>query len=292
VPDFKLTHLKTGKEVFVEVFGFWRKGDIEAHYKNLSKGVPGSSSCACPSRCAPTRIRSGVRQRRVPVQAHPAGGRGGALGGAGRGDVAVFPARGSPYVDRAGRGVRLGGPEQEEQPDAPGDDVRGGGALVAAPFAAGEDKKLERPKLDAKEWKKLDNGLEVWDVKEGKGEAVKPGATVTIHYTGWLTDEKATKFDSSVDRGEKATFPLNRLIKGWQEGIPGMKPGGVRRLKIPAELAYGRRAGRASRAARRWCSRSSCSRRSECRRRGSGAVSASSLDPQVRYEGEVAGVRA
>ena len=58
--------------------------------------------------------------------------------------------------------------------------------------------------------------------------------------SGWLTDEKATKFDSSVDRGEKATFPLNRLIKGWQEGIPGMKPGGVRRLKIPAELAYGK----------------------------------------------------
>ncbi|MFM8274946.1 MAG: FKBP-type peptidyl-prolyl cis-trans isomerase [Gemmata sp.] len=113
-------------------------------------------------------------------------------------------------------------------------------AFALAPFAAGQDKKPERPKLDAKEWKRLDSGLEIWDAKEGKGEAVKPGATVTIHYTGWLTDEKATKFDSSVDRGEKATFPLNRLIKGWQEGIPGMKPGGVRRLKIPAELAYGK----------------------------------------------------
>lgn len=112
-------------------------------------------------------------------------------------------------------------------------------AFAFAPFAAGEDKKLERPKLDAKEWKKLDSGLEIWDVKEGKGEAVKAGATVTIHYTGWLTDDKATKFDSSVDRGEKATFPLDNLIKGWQEGIPGMKPGGVRRLKIPSDLAYG-----------------------------------------------------
>ena len=112
-------------------------------------------------------------------------------------------------------------------------------AFAVAPFAAGEDKKLERPKLDAKEWKKLDSGIEVWDVKEGKGEAVKKDATVVIHYTGWLTDDKATKFDSSLDRGEKAEFPLGRLIKGWQEGIPGMKPGGVRRLKIPAELGYG-----------------------------------------------------
>ena len=113
-------------------------------------------------------------------------------------------------------------------------------AFAVTPFAVGEDKKgLKRPPLDAKEWKKQKSGLEIWDVKEGKGEAVKEGATVTIHYTGWLTDDKATKFDSSVDRGEKATFPLNRLIKGWQEGIPGMKPGGIRRLKIPAELAYG-----------------------------------------------------
>ncbi|WP_407936139.1 FKBP-type peptidyl-prolyl cis-trans isomerase [Gemmata algarum] len=82
----------------------------------------------------------------------------------------------------------------------------------------------------------------MWDVKEGKGDAVKAGATVTIHYTGWLTDDKATVFDSSVTRGEKVTFSLDDLIKGWQEGIPGMKPGGVRRLKIPAELGYGVRA--------------------------------------------------
>jgi FKBP-type peptidyl-prolyl cis-trans isomerase len=113
-------------------------------------------------------------------------------------------------------------------------------AFAAMPFAAAEDKKeLKRPPVEAKEWKKQKSGLEIWDVKEGKGEEVKPGTTVTIHYTGWLTDDKATKFDSSVDRGEQATFPLGKLIKGWQEGIPGMKPGGVRRLKIPYELAYG-----------------------------------------------------
>jgi FKBP-type peptidyl-prolyl cis-trans isomerase len=97
-----------------------------------------------------------------------------------------------------------------------------------------------RPPLESKRWKKSNSGLEIWDVKAGKGAAVKPGATVTIHYAGWLTDEKATKFDNTRG-GKPATLPLNNLIKGWQEGIPGMKPGGVRRLKIPAELAYGKR---------------------------------------------------
>jgi FKBP-type peptidyl-prolyl cis-trans isomerase len=93
------------------------------------------------------------------------------------------------------------------------------------------------PPLDAKEWKKQNSGLEIWDVKEGEGEAVKNGATVTVHYTGWLTDGK--QFDSSIG-GKPITFPLSRVIKGWQEGIPGMKPGGTRRLRIPAELGYGK----------------------------------------------------
>jgi FKBP-type peptidyl-prolyl cis-trans isomerase len=104
---------------------------------------------------------------------------------------------------------------------------------------------MERPAVDAAEWKKLPSGLELWDVTEGSGAEVKSGGTVTVHYTGWLTDAKATKFDSSVDRGQPISFPLSGVIKGWQEGIPGMKPGGVRRLKIPADLAYGSRgAGR------------------------------------------------
>ena len=94
------------------------------------------------------------------------------------------------------------------------------------------------PKLDAKEWKKLESGLEIWDVKEGEGEAVKSGGTVTVHYTGWLTNGK--QFDSSVG-GKPISFGLNQVIKGWQDGIPGMKPGGIRRLKIPSELGYGKR---------------------------------------------------
>ncbi|MFO0851313.1 MAG: FKBP-type peptidyl-prolyl cis-trans isomerase [Gemmataceae bacterium] len=108
---------------------------------------------------------------------------------------------------------------------------------MTAPAPAADDPgKL--PDLKSKEWKPQgDKGLKVWDVKEGKGEAVKAGATVTIHYTGWTTDGKV--FDSSRPRNDTATFPLGSLIKGWQEGIPGMKPGGVRRLLIPASLGYG-----------------------------------------------------
>ena len=117
------------------------------------------------------------------------------------------------------------------------------GLAAAGPAPAGDaDKKLTRPDLTAKEWKKVgDSGLEIWDVKEGKGDAVKAGGDVKVHYSGWLTDAPASLFDSSVKRGEPIEFPLTGVIKGWQQGIPGMKPGGVRRLKIPPELAYGAR---------------------------------------------------
>jgi FKBP-type peptidyl-prolyl cis-trans isomerase len=98
---------------------------------------------------------------------------------------------------------------------------------------------MTMPDVNAAEWQKQPSGLEIWDATEGSGDAVKPGATVTVHYTGWLTSGK--KFDSSVDRGQPISFPLSGVIRGWQEGIPGMKPGGVRRLKIPADLGYGAR---------------------------------------------------
>ena len=101
--------------------------------------------------------------------------------------------------------------------------------------AAGMSKGL--PDVNAPEWKPTTQGMKVWDVTEGAGEACPPGATVKIHYVGWTLAGK--EFDSSVSRGSPADFPLGNLIKGWQEGIPGMKPGGIRRLYIPYQLAYG-----------------------------------------------------
>ena len=121
-----------------------------------------------------------------------------------------------------------------------------GMACVAGPSPADDKKKedkkdttFEFPDIDAKEWKKLDNGMKVWDVKEGEGDAVKAGANVQVNYVGWTTAGK--KFDSSIDRKKSISFSLDGVIKGWGEDVPGMKPGGVRRLIIPPELAYGKR---------------------------------------------------
>ena len=76
------------------------------------------------------------------------------------------------------------------------------------------------------------------DLSVGEGQAVTAEDTITVHYTGWLAADGSV-FDSSHLRGEPATFPLSGVIAGWTEGIPGMQPGGKRRLVIPSELAYG-----------------------------------------------------
>ena len=84
-------------------------------------------------------------------------------------------------------------------------------------------------------------GLKYEEIKEGTGPVAAAGQTVSVHYTGWLTN--GTKFDSSKDRGQPFGFPLGggRVIKGWDEGVAGMKVGGVRKLTIPPELGYGAR---------------------------------------------------
>lgn len=80
--------------------------------------------------------------------------------------------------------------------------------------------------------------LEILDTEVGTGEEVRPGSTITAHYTGALV-KNGIIFQSSHDFGEAITFGLDQVIKGWTDGVPGMKVGGTRRLIIPANQAYG-----------------------------------------------------
>jgi len=83
--------------------------------------------------------------------------------------------------------------------------------------------------------------LQIDEQVVGEGAEAKSGDTVTVHYTGWLTD--GTKFDSSVDRGQPFQFRLGigQVIRGWDEGVAGMKVGGKRKLTIPPDMGYGQR---------------------------------------------------
>ena len=85
------------------------------------------------------------------------------------------------------------------------------------------------------------SGLQYWNIKMGTGALAIPGKKVKVDYTGWLTNGK--KFDSSVGTGQPFEFTLGNgeVIKGWDEGVAGMKVGGKRQLKIPPQLAYGER---------------------------------------------------
>ena len=95
------------------------------------------------------------------------------------------------------------------------------------------------------ETKKTASGLQYEDLTVGNGAEAKAGQTVEVDYTGWLYEngKKGEKFDSSVDRHQTFKFPLGagRVIKGWDEGVAGMKIGGKRNLIIPPELGYGTR---------------------------------------------------
>ena len=89
------------------------------------------------------------------------------------------------------------------------------------------------------------SGLKITDSKVGTGAQPKSGQTCVMHYTGWLYENgaKGAKFDSSVDRGQPFEFKIGmgQVIRGWDEGVAGMKVGGTRKLTIPPELGYGAR---------------------------------------------------
>jgi FKBP-type peptidyl-prolyl cis-trans isomerase len=87
----------------------------------------------------------------------------------------------------------------------------------------------------------MPDGLQYTDEQVGTGAEATPGKTAVVHYTGWLMD--GTKFDSSLDRQQPFSFPLGagQVIKGWDEGVAGMKVGGKRILIVPPSLGYGAR---------------------------------------------------
>jgi len=105
-------------------------------------------------------------------------------------------------------------------------------AAKKAPAAAG-------PTKVTGDGTKTADGLQYWDIKVGTGRTADRGNTVRVHYTGWLTNGK--KFDSSVG-GQPFEFRIgaHQVIKGWEEGVAGMKVGGKRQLRIPPDLAYGK----------------------------------------------------
>ena len=113
--------------------------------------------------------------------------------------------------------------------------------LLAAVSGQAQNDNSSPTKVEGK-GKSTSSGLQYWDLKEGTGATASAGKTVSVHYTGWLAKD-GKKFDSSVDRGQPFMFQLGagQVIKGWDEGVSGMKIGGKRQLRIPPELGYGAR---------------------------------------------------
>ena len=113
------------------------------------------------------------------------------------------------------------------------------GLLALPAIGRGDDKKDDKKKEEKVTTTK--SGLKYVDQKVGDGKEAKKGDTVVVHYTGWLKNGK--KFDSSLDRKEPFSFKLGagQVIKGWDEGVAGMRVGGKRTLIIPPDLGYGKR---------------------------------------------------
>jgi FKBP-type peptidyl-prolyl cis-trans isomerase len=111
------------------------------------------------------------------------------------------------------------------------------GLFLGASLTSSAQEKKDEPKVVT-----TDSGLKYQDLKVGTGAEAKKDNTVEVHYTGWLAKDNK-KFDSSLDRKEPFEFKLGagRVIKGWDEGVAGMKVGGKRKLMIPSKLGYGAR---------------------------------------------------
>lgn len=133
-------------------------------------------------------------------------------------------------------------PDPNEQADssqtAAQDDQNDDQQPEEQPNDPGEEKMLQGTKLEDFTPVESVSELKITDIKEGNGQVVPKGATVTAHYTGALAKD-GTIFQSSRDFGQPIPFSLNEVIKGWTDGVPGMKVGGIRRLVIPYQLAYG-----------------------------------------------------
>jgi FKBP-type peptidyl-prolyl cis-trans isomerase len=109
---------------------------------------------------------------------------------------------------------------------------------------AGDKKKAPHPDnskpTSVPKYRSMPSGVDFYDIVEGTGKEAVMGSKVLVNYTGWLTNGK--KFDSSYDRGEPFPFQIGgRVIRGWNEGLQGMRVGGKRQLRIPSDLAYGPR---------------------------------------------------
>ena len=120
------------------------------------------------------------------------------------------------------------------------------GSLAGPLGASGAEQPTNKATTGTTMNTKTDSGLEFQDLVVGTGAQATAGKQVSVHYTGWLQNPDGSagkKFDSSLDRGQPFDFPLGagRVIRGWDEGVAGMKVGGKRKLIIPAALGYGAR---------------------------------------------------
>ncbi len=122
----------------------------------------------------------------------------------------------------------------------------GASALICIPAMSADADAPAAPSVGVNGMTTTNSGLQYRDLAVGNGAVAESGNTVSVHYTGWLQNSdgsRGMKFDSSLDRGQPLDFALGqgRVIKGWDEGVSGMKVGGRRRLVIPSILAYGPR---------------------------------------------------